>query len=82
MGWLVKIRFPYHTLAIRLGQAVRPLCHDGLYIRSQYRTFALRIFRENLIFSLLSAYSTTPMANKGFLGPPNTDYNLHTKQQH
>ena len=61
--------------------AVRPPLHNGPYVLSQYRTFGLRVFRENLIFSLLSTYSPTPKANKGFLGPLNTDYNLHAKKQ-
>ena len=53
-------------------ECIRPLCHDRLYIWSQYHTSALRVFMENLIFSPLSAYSPTPKAN--------TDYNLHAKQ--
>ena len=60
-------------------EAVHPLYNDGLYVQSRYHTSTLRVFWENLIFSPLSAYSLTPKANKGFLGPPNTDYNLHTK---
>ena len=60
-------------------EAVHPPCYDGLYVRSRYRTSALRIFKENLIFSPLFIYSPTSKANKGFLGPHNTDYNLHTK---
>ena len=55
-------------------EVVRPLCHDGPYIRSWCHTFALRVFRENIIFSPLFAYSPTLKANKGFLGSPNTDY--------
>ena len=62
-------------------EAVRPLLHDGPYIWLRYRTSALRVFRENLIFNPLSAYSPTPKANKDFLGPPNTDYNLHEKHK-
>ena len=58
-----------------------PPRYDGPYVRSQYHTSALKVFRENLIFSPLSAYSLTPKANKGFLGPPNIDCNLHAKQQ-
>ena len=60
-------------------EAVHPPHHDRPYVRSQYRTSAQTVFRENLIFSPLSAYSPTPKANKGFLGPPNIDYNLHAK---
>ena len=63
-------------------KAVCPPCHDRSYVQSRYRTSALRIFRENLIFYLLSAYSSTPKANKGFLGLPNTNYNLYAKQQY
>ena len=72
-GRLVKIGFPCHTLA------VCPPCYDEPYVWSRYRTSALMVFKENLIFSPLSAYSPTPKANKGFLGPPNIDYNLHAK---
>ena len=61
--------------------AVRQSRHDWLYVWSRYRMSALRVFRENLIFSPLSAYSSTPKANKGFLSSFNTDYNLHAKQQ-
>ena len=86
MGWLVKIGFSHHTLAVRPDhiswlKVVRPPCHDGPYVRSRYRISALRVFKENLIFSPLFAYSPTPKANKGFLGPLNTDYNLYAKQQ-
>jgi hypothetical protein len=48
-------------------KAVRPLCHDELYVRSRDRTSASMFFRENLIFSPLSAYSSTLKANKGYL---------------
>ena len=57
----MKIEFSWNALA------VRPLCHDGLYVRLQDCTSAPMLFRENLIFSPLSAYSPTPKANKGFL---------------
>ena len=60
-------------------ECVRLPCNDGPYVWSRYCMSALRVFRENLIFSPLSAYSPTPKANKGFLGLPNTDYNLHAK---
>ena len=60
-------------------ETVRPLRRDGPYVRSRYHTSALRTFRENLIFSPLSAYSPIPEANKGFLGRPNIDYKLHAK---
>ena len=60
-------------------KAICPPCYDRPYVQSPYRMFALRIFRENLIFSPLSTYSSIPKANKGFLGPPNIDYNLHAK---
>ena len=61
--------------------AIHPLCHDGPYNQSWYRTSAQRVYRKNLIFSPLFAYSPTPKANKGFLGSPNTNQNLHAKQQ-
>jgi hypothetical protein len=44
--------------------AVRPLCHDGPYVRSRDHMSAPTSFRENLIFSPLSVYSPTPKANK------------------
>jgi hypothetical protein len=75
MGWLVKIWFPYNTLA------VRPLSHYGPYVRLGDRTSAPTSFRENLIFSSLFAYSLTPKANTNSLGSPNTYQNLHVKQQ-
>jgi hypothetical protein len=75
MGRLVKKGFPCNTLAVRPGS----LCHDGPYIRSQDYTSAPTSFRENLIFSPLSAYSPTPKANTNSVRPPNTDRNLHAK---
>ena len=36
-------------------------------------------FKENLIFSTLSAYSPTPKANTDSLRPPNSDRKLHAK---
>ena len=39
------------------------------YVRSE-------VFKENLIFSPLSAYSPTPRAIKSSLRPLNSDYNL------
>jgi hypothetical protein len=73
---IVSLSHTDHTSGIG---AVRPLCHDRPYVWSRDLTFALTSFRENFIFSPLSAYSPTPKANKGFLGPPNIDYNLHAK---
>jgi hypothetical protein len=58
-------------------EVVHPLCHNGSYVRSLDRTSVMMFFRENLIFSPLSAYSLTPKANTDSLGPPNTDQNLH-----
>jgi hypothetical protein len=60
----------------RLG-AVRPPCHDGPYVRSRYRMSALRVFRENLILSPLSAYSPTFKATRNTIKPPSLVYNLH-----
>ena len=60
-----------------MGQLIKirvSLSHSG-------RTSALMSFRENLIFFLLSTYSSTSKANKDFLGPPNTDQNLYAMQQ-
>ena len=54
------------------------LCHNRSYVRSRYRTPALRVFRENLIFSPLFAYSSTPRATRNILKPPNLVYKLHT----
>jgi hypothetical protein len=51
-------------------QAIHPLCHNGLYVR----TSTLMSFRENLIFSPLYAYSLTPKANKGYLRCDNPKY--------
>ena len=56
---------------------VRPLCHVGLYVWSRYRTSAMWVIKENLIFSLLSAYSSTLMATRNTLKPPNLVHNLH-----
>jgi hypothetical protein len=58
-------------------RAVRPLCHDGPYVRSRYRKSAMRVFRENLIFALLSAYSPISKATRNTIKPPSLDYNLH-----
>jgi hypothetical protein len=79
-GRLVKIGLPYHTLAVRPCSSLYVHCVTiGPYFRSQDCTSAPTSLRENLIFSPLSAYSPTSRANKGFLGPPNTYQNLHTK---
>ena len=67
MEWLVKIGFPYNTLAIRQQRHNRP------YIRSQDRTSTLTSFMENLIFSPLSAYSPTLKANTDSIMPPNSE---------
>ena len=61
----VSLSHTDHTSGLN---AVRPPCHNEPYIWSQYRTSALRVFRENLIFYPLSAYSPTLKDNKGFLG--------------
>jgi hypothetical protein len=58
-------------------EAVCPPCHNGRYVQSQYRTSALRVFRENLIFSLLSSYSPTPRATRNTLKPSSLVYNLY-----
>jgi hypothetical protein len=58
--------------------AVRPSCHDGSYAQSKYRTSVMWVLRENLIFSPLSAYSSTPRATRNTLKPPSLDYNLYT----
>jgi hypothetical protein len=58
-------------------RVVCPLCHDGPYVKSQYRTSALRVFRENLIFSSLSAYSPTSKATRNTLKAYSIVYNLH-----
>jgi hypothetical protein len=60
-------------------EAVHPLCHDRPYVRSRECTFVPMFFKDNLIFSSLSAYSPTLKANKGYLRPPNSDQNLHAK---
>ena len=52
-------------------------CHTLIWARCSMS--ALRVFRENLIFSPLSAYSLTLKANKGFLRPYNIDYNIYAK---
>jgi hypothetical protein len=75
MRQLVKIWFTNRMSG--LG-AIRPSCHDGLYVQSLYRMSALRVFRENLIFSPLSAYSPTPRATRNTLKPLNLVYNLHS----
>jgi hypothetical protein len=62
-------------------EAIRLLCHNGLYVQSRDCTSAPTLFRENLIFSSLSVYSLTPKANKGYLRPPNTYRNFHAKKQ-
>jgi hypothetical protein len=63
---MVKMEFPRHTLAVR--PVSRP------YVR-------FKVLRENLIFSPLSAYSSTPRAIKDSQRPPNSEYNLHATQQ-
>jgi hypothetical protein len=69
--------FLSHTDRTFRFRAVRPPCHYGLYVRSQYCTSALRVFRENLIFFSLSTYSPTSRATRNTIKPPNRAYNLH-----
>ena len=45
-------------------RCVRPPSHDGAYIWSRYHTFAMWVFMENFIFSLLSACSLTSRATR------------------
>ena len=78
MGRLVKIGFPYHNLDCTSElEVVRPSRHNGPNVRSQDRLSTLTSFREPSFSPSLSTYSPTPKANKGFLGPPNTNYNLY-----
>ena len=56
---------------------IRPPYHDGSYVRSQYCTSAMWVFRENFIFSLLSAYSPTPRAIRNTLKFSTLVCNLH-----
>jgi hypothetical protein len=76
MGRLVKIGFPCHTLTVRLG--LRPYLH-GIMMghTSGHDTIHPLFFRENLIFSLLFAYSPIPRATRNTLKPPNLDHILH-----
>jgi hypothetical protein len=69
--------FLSHTDRTSGLKAVRPPCHHGLYARSRYCMFALRVFGENLIFSPLSTYSPTPRVTRNNLKPSSLDYNLH-----
>jgi hypothetical protein len=71
MGCLVKIGFPYHTVTIRLGL--------GVYVRRVMtsRMSAVWVLGENLIFSPLFAYSSTPKATRNNLKPFSPVYNLH-----
>ena len=62
MRRLMKIKFPVTLWTVRLV--------SRSYVRSE-------VFRENLIFSPLFAYSPTPRAIKDTLRPPNSEYNLH-----
>jgi hypothetical protein len=70
-----KVSLSYTNLTSRL-RAVHPPCHDRSYIRSRYRTSALWVFKENFIFSPLSAYSPIPRATRNTLKPPSLVYNL------
>jgi hypothetical protein len=54
-------------------EAVRPPRHDGPYVWSRDHTFTPTSIRENLILSLLSAYSPTPKAFIDPLRPSNSD---------
>jgi hypothetical protein len=80
MGRLLRVSLSHSSSTSGL-KAIHPPRHNGPYVWSLDRTSAPMSFRENLIFSPLSAYSLTPKANKGFLGPPNIDQNLHAKQR-
>jgi hypothetical protein len=71
MGRSMKIGFFCHIMAVRPAWG----CTSTVSRRAVrlVSTSTLTSFRENLIFSPLFAYSPTPKANKGFLGPFNTD---------
>ena len=56
---------------------IRPPCHDGPYVWSRYHTSAMWVFRENFIFSPLSAYSSTPRTTRNTLKALNLVDNLH-----
>ena len=58
-------------------ECVYPPCHDGPYVRSQYHTPAMWVFRENFIFSPLSAYPSTPRAIRNTLKLSSLVYNLY-----
>jgi hypothetical protein len=60
-------------------EVVCPLRHGRSYVQSRDRTSTLTFFKENLIFSSLSAYFPTPKANTDSLSPPNSNRNLYTK---
>jgi hypothetical protein len=56
---------------------VRPPCDDKSYVRYNIVRPLCGFFRENLIFSLLSAYSPTPRATRNTLKPSSLANNLH-----
>jgi hypothetical protein len=66
-----------HTDCTSELRAIRSPCHDRLYVRSRYRTSAMWVLKENLIFSPLSAYSPIPRVTRNTLKPPNLVYNLY-----
>ena len=65
-------KVPCHILTVCPGSG--PCIHRVM----MGRTFTLRVFRENLIFSPLSTYSPTRKATRNTLKPLSLDYNLHT----
>jgi hypothetical protein len=71
-----RVSLSHTDCTSRLG-VVCPPCHDKPYVRSRYRTSALRVFRENLIFPPLSTYSLTSRATRNTLKSHSLDYNLH-----
>jgi hypothetical protein len=58
-----RVSLSYTDRTSGLG-AVRPLCHDRPYVQSRYRASAMWVLRENLIFSPLFVYSSTPRATR------------------
>jgi hypothetical protein len=71
-----RVSLPHNDRASELGY-VGPPCNNKPYVRSRHRTSAVWVLGENLIFSPLSAYSSTPRATRNNLKPSSLICNLH-----
>jgi hypothetical protein len=74
---LVKIGFSCYTLTVRLARVRTSTVLQQAVCPAQHRAFAIWVLGENLIFSQLSAYSSTPRTTRNTLKLSSLVYNIH-----